>query len=119
MELGPEHLVRVNRSRPPQVKTEKPLITPATFPRGKIFPSPFPSFFIPASLNAQQLLGPALHVPAMITSLGYWEGGWGRNPQVLWIGLLWIPTRRVLPSDFKLRDPSPAHPPFPSFSSLF
>lgn len=57
------------------MKTEKSLITPATFPWGKIFPSPFPSFFIPASLNAQQLLGPALHVPAMITSLGYWEGG--------------------------------------------
>ena len=57
------------------MKAEKPLITPTTFPWGKIFPSPFPSSFNPASLNAQQFLGPALRVPAMITSLGYWEGG--------------------------------------------
>lgn len=84
------------------MKAEKPLILLATFPQDEIFQSPFPSFFISTSLNTQQLLGPALCAPTMITSLGYWEGGpreRGGNLQVLWIGLLCIPILRVLPSD--------------------
>lgn len=118
-ELRPEHLGGWSVAYLHQVKAENLLIIPATSPKGKIFPSPFPSLFIPTLLNTQQLSGPALCVPTMITTLGC-QGEpreRGGNLQVLWIDLFCIPTLRGLPVKWG-RSLLALSPPFPFFSSL-
>lgn len=97
-------------SLPASGENQEPLDYTTTFPQSRIFPSPFPSIFIPIPLNTQQFAGSAQCVPTMITILDYWEGGpreRGGTPQVFQIDLLCILTLRVLPAD-GLKHPSPA-----------